>query len=209
MATEEREYLRPYVRAVSRHGAGFGSLLWASPQTQEARFKAILRLCSVSGAMVLDVGCGRADLLDYMLKRGLEPEDYVGIEAMAELVRAARRKRHPRCTIIEADFVAQPQRMLVGADVVILSGSLNTLDGKSFYATLRTAYAGATKTLVFNFLSSAYLAAKDWLIWQRPEEVLAFAQRLGGEVRMLDDYLPGDCTIAVHRPAGREDLTVP
>ena len=35
--SESRDYLGPYQRATERHGAGFESLLWASPATQEAR----------------------------------------------------------------------------------------------------------------------------------------------------------------------------
>ena len=31
-------YLLPYLRAADKHGAEFPSLLWASPQTQAARF---------------------------------------------------------------------------------------------------------------------------------------------------------------------------
>ena len=68
-------YLQPYLKAAERHGAGFGSLLWASPETQAARFGAIERLGRLHGKSVLDVGCGRADLLVYLLSRGVRPAD--------------------------------------------------------------------------------------------------------------------------------------
>ena len=56
-------YLQPYLKAAERHGAGFGSLLWASPETQASRFDAVERLGRLHGKSILDVGCGRADLL--------------------------------------------------------------------------------------------------------------------------------------------------
>ena len=52
-------YLAPYLRAAERHGAGFDTLLWASPRTQEVRFDALRRAAPVGGRTVLDVGCGR------------------------------------------------------------------------------------------------------------------------------------------------------
>src|SRR5882672_6119425 len=121
-------YLEPYRKAASRHGDQFGALLWASPRTQAARFDAICRLAEMRGKKVLDVGCGRGDLMDFMIEREIEPAEYVGIEAVDELVGAARRKKWVNAEIVQCDFVREPQRMKVGADVVVFSGSLNTLD---------------------------------------------------------------------------------
>ena len=73
-------YLLPYLRAADKYGAEFPSLLWASPDTQAARFDAIQRLGKLDRKSVLDVGCGRADLLAFLLDRGVRPDDYVGIE---------------------------------------------------------------------------------------------------------------------------------
>src|SRR3954468_23327877 len=122
-------YLLPYLRAADKHGADFPSLLWASPQTQAARFDAIQRLGCPHGKSVLDVGCGRADLLDFLLDRGVRPADYVGIEAVEDLARAAETKhrRMNDVSIIRADFAREPLRLFVAADVVIFSGSLNTI----------------------------------------------------------------------------------
>ncbi len=194
------EYLKPYTRAVEKHGAGFGSLLWATPRTQEDRFEAISRLYEFTGRTVLDAGCGRADFLDYLQKNRMTPMHYVGLEAVAELAAAARGKKHRDCLIVEADFVSEPARLLVGADAVVFSGSLNTLDADVFYATIRVAYEAAVEAVVFNFLSSSDLAAAFWLRWHRPEDVLAFARTLSARVELLDDYMQGDTTICLHKP---------
>jgi hypothetical protein len=61
------EYLQPYVNAVQKYGTGFNSLLWASPKTQKMRFEALRRVCDFEGRSILDVGCGRADLLDHLM----------------------------------------------------------------------------------------------------------------------------------------------
>ena len=195
-------YLLPYLRAAEKHGAEFPSLLWASPHTQAARFGAIDRLARLLGKSVLDVGCGRADLLDFLLDRGVPPADYTGIEAVEALAAAAeaKRRRTGDVRIIRADFVREPLRLFVAADVAVFSGSLNTLEDDAFYGTVRRAFDAAAEAVVFNFLSSSYLAGADYLRWRRPADVVAFASQLSSDVESLNDYLPGDTTIAIRKP---------
>jgi SAM-dependent methyltransferase len=193
-------YLVPYLRAAEVYGSAFASLLWASPDTQAARFDAVCRVVDMTGAAVLDVGCGRADLLDFLNRRGVVLAEYLGIEAVPDLASAAEAKalRSPLpARIIRGDFVREPARLFVGADVVVFSGSLNTADDATFYGTLLRAYDAAAETLVFNFLSTPMLAGAEYLSWRARGDVVSFANSLGGEVRVLEDYLPGDCTIAV------------
>ena len=192
-------YLQPYLDAARTHGAGFNALLWASPATQAVRFEAIRRIADLNGQSVLDVGCGRADLLEYLLDAGVRPADYVGIEAVDALADAAEAKRLAGATIVRADFVAEPLRMFVGADVVIFSGSLNTVDDAVFYPTLTRAYEAATDSLVFNFLDSPMLAGQRHLYWRRVGDIRAHVSKLSRDVRVLSDYLPGDSTVRVRR----------
>ena len=194
-------YLEPYVRAAQRHGSAFRALLWASPNTQRARFDALIRLVDLNGRSLLDVGCGRADLLDHLLSKEIRPAHYVGLEGVATLSNAAEAKRRAGAMIVRTDFVAEPKRMFVGAHVVYFSGSLNTLDAASFYRTIRLAYEAAAEALVFNFLCSPLLAGAPYLHWRQPSEVLAFARTLTREVRQLNDYLDGDCTLMLTKPA--------
>jgi hypothetical protein len=193
-------YLAPYLRAASRHGAGFSSLLWASPRTQTARFAALTRLVGLNGKSLLDVGCGRADLLDFLLERNIRPAHYVGLEGVPALADAAEAKGHPDAMIVRADFVREPLRLFVAADVVYFSGSLNTLDPVTFYATIRKAYDATAEVLVFNFLTSPELAGMSYLHWHQAHEVWAFCKSLTDDVRRLDDYLPGDTTFALTKP---------
>ena len=193
-------YLYPYHEAREQGVKGFQALLWASREGQRARFESIARNCPLAGKRILDVGCGRADLLGYLLETGTVPTHYVGMDMIPASLRAARRKKYPRCEIVMADFVREPEKLQVGADVVVFSGSLNTLTRPRFYRTLRAAWAAAGEALVFNFLNSRLWAGEDWLTWHRRRTVLAFCRSLGGEPRFDESYLEGDCTIAVQKP---------
>ena len=190
-------YLEPYLQAAEIYGAGFSALLWASPNTQRARFDAIARAHPLRDKSILDAGAGRADLLGFLLDRNLRPADYIGLEAVEPLADVAESRAYPNCRIIRGDFIREPARLFVGADVIVFSGSLNTMPPDSFYDTLPRAYDAAAEAVVFNFLSSPALAGKNYLVWHPSEQVQAFAARLGGEVRTIADYLQGDCTIAM------------
>ena len=91
--------------------------------------------------------------------------------------------------------------MFVGADVVLFSGSLNTLIDETFYVTLRHAFAATGRHLVFNFLSSSLLAGTRYLYWRHRAHVRRFLEQLGAEVRQLDDYIDGDCSMLASKRA--------
>jgi len=193
-----RSYLTPYENAAARHGSGFGSLLWASPATQAARFDAIRELADCRGQNVLDVGCGRADFFDYLVDHDSRPAHYVGIEAVSVLHDAAKSKRLTDVVLVNADFVQEPVLMFVGADVIVFSGSLNTLDAETFYKTVTHAWRATAGALVFNFLSSPRLAAAAYLTWHARDDVLRFARTHAERVAVRENYLEGDCTIAMY-----------
>lgn len=194
-------YLEPYLQAADRHGGTFGALLWASPQSQAARFRALTRAYRFKGKSILDAGCGRADFLDYLIDSSLEPDHYVGLEAVDVLADAAE-QRHAvdRAMIVRADFVRDPIRLFVGADAVVFSGSLNTLSQPEFEKTIRLAFDAATEALVFNFLSSPRLAGAKHLNWHRLDDVTRLIEELTPDYTIIDDYMDGDTTLAARRP---------
>jgi hypothetical protein len=201
--TAEPTYLAPYLDAARHHAGGFYSLLWASPDTQAARFDAICRMCDLSNRSLLDLGCGRADLLDYLLSRNILPADYIGIEAVGQLIEVAQAKKHRNAKIIEADFLERPAVMFVGAEVIIVSGALNTLSVEAFYSTIRRAFDATAEQIVFNFLCKPSLAAASYLTWHEIVDVSVFAHSLSRDVRILSDYLDGDCTISITKEQAR------
>jgi hypothetical protein len=200
-------YLVPYARAHGRKARGAHALLWEDRWAQDVRFDAIARLGQLAGRRVLDVGCGRAELLSFLRARGIFPSHYTGIEAQAWLARAARRRRYPRCRIVQADFVKEPATLRIGAEVMVFSGSLNFLSSRQFYRTLELAWAAARRRVVFNFLCSPDLAGAPALRWHRREVVAAFARSRGAAIRIDEGYEAGDCTVAMTKRIPDDRLT--
>jgi hypothetical protein len=199
---EQPTYLQPYSRAVKRHGADFRALLWASRRTQEQRFEALAAMADPTGLAVLDLGCGRADFLDFLIARGTTPKKYIGLEGVRELACVAEQKRIPGSRILIADFVREPRRMQVGADLIFCSGALNTIEPDDFHSTIKNAFDSARRALVFNFLSSDLLAGTNYLRWHETRDVLKFCRSLSPTVDQHEGYIEGDCTIALRKDAG-------
>jgi hypothetical protein len=130
---------------------------------------------------------------------GIFPKRYVGLEAVDPLYRIAAKKKAENIFILHGDFLADPNLLDQQADVILFSGSLNTLGSEDFYCTLSAAWDFSPRTLAFNFLSSPKLAAANYLTWQPLADVLRYVQTFGGQITVIDDYLDGDTAIAVRR----------
>ncbi|HEX4054054.1 MAG TPA: class I SAM-dependent methyltransferase [Tepidisphaeraceae bacterium] len=192
-------YLRPYLEAAERHGAKFESLLWANPSAQAARFAALARWSELNGRIVLDAGCGRADLLEYLLDQRIQPARYIGIEAVEALAEAAETNNRPHAAILRGDFVDQPALLDQHAHVIVFCGSLNTLSPDDFYQTLRLAWQYTHSELAFNFLCSPRLASGKHLTWHPISDVQEFAYSLSSDIALDDSYRKGDCTIVIRK----------
>lgn len=199
MSEQPPNYLEPYLAAIQRNGPAFRSLLWSSEATQEARFIAIAEIIELSGKSILDVGCGRGDLLDFLRNRHIDYAHYVGLEAIDSFADQAQARCGEREMIVRADFVRDPGRMYAGADVVIFCGSLNTLNRASFHDTLRHGLAATAGTMVFNFLCSPLLSNAKHLTWHPATDVVDFLRPLAHDLIVRDEYLDGDCTIAARK----------
>jgi SAM-dependent methyltransferase len=207
MAPRQPSYLVPYSRA--RRAPGVRALLWDGPHDQTVRFDAIVRACPLDALHVLDVGCGPADFLGYLHQRDINPARYTGLEAQTWLARAARRRRYRSCSIVEGDFVKEPGKLFVGADVVVFSGSLNLLTSRQFYRSVCYGWEAAREWLAFNFLCTPDLAGAQYLVWHRRKAVLALARRLGAITRMDDTYEAGDCLVVMRKRGGTRSSSAP
>ena len=156
-------YLRPYVVSTLRHGPTIRGMLWGSRSRQIARFDAIARIAALQGRVLLDLGCGCAELYSFLLNRGVVPKQYVGVEAVPILADAARAEADD---ILQLDFVTDDSCFECHPHVSIFCGSLNTLDIDTFWQCVRRGQAMSREGVVFNYLSSPDLAAASHLIWQ-------------------------------------------
>jgi SAM-dependent methyltransferase len=155
MWSKSDEYLDPYRRSHARHGVEFPVTMWASPRSQARRFEVFSRLCKIEGKRVLDIGCSRGDLADYLIRRGIGFASYTGVDALAEVIDFARSRGLERCSFQCGDVLREPGLLALGQpQVTCISGTLNTMKSDAqVYAVLTAAWAATGDALIFNFLS--------------------------------------------------------
>lgn len=204
----DASYLAPYREAVDVFGAGFEATLWADRRTQLLRFDIMLEMVDLAGRKVVDAGCGAGDLAAFLTERRVQIARYIGIDAVVDQIDAARRLALPHCEFLIADLVQQPGALdEIDHDVVIVSGTLNTMTEAVARQFIERAFRAAREAVIFNFLSDRphpkYLQMKlgparrfdtarwiDWSLGLTP--CVAFRQ----------DYLDGhDATVLLrHAP---------
>ncbi len=135
MAEDTHSSLRPYREAVDREGATFGALLWHSPEYQRRRFEVFATGADLTGRVVADIGCGRADFLAYLHEEGVRYGSYVGVDGLDEMIAYAQslaeREHFEESSFVRADFASDTtlfDRLVKehGTEVFTFSGSLNT-----------------------------------------------------------------------------------
>ena len=156
--TRTASYLQPYRAAVDRIGPRFEALLWTSPETQLVRFRAITQMFDFRDHAILDAGCGRGDLARWLCREQVNYRRYLGVDAVPEMLQFAREQGLPNSEFQLLDFVADEHAFCAAAeggapDVVVFSGSLNTLPQEMALAVVDRAWAACRVAVVFNFLS--------------------------------------------------------
>jgi SAM-dependent methyltransferase len=191
--TPSDTYLHPYRQAVGRVGHGFEVTLWANPDSQRRRFEVMAQMCDVTDKRVLDAGCSRGDFARFLLDAGHTYQQFVGLDALGEVIDHARQRHLPRAAFYCKDFVTYPEALALDEpQVVAISGSLNTMDNRTALSVLEAAWEAAGETLIFNFLSDrtgprAQPQAPP--VHRLPTmELLAWAMRKTWAVQFRQDY---------------------
>jgi SAM-dependent methyltransferase len=199
--------LEPYREAVERHGAGFEATLWQSREAQFLRFEVMIDLAGAAGfddCTILDIGCGQGDMVECLLEQGVAYRHYRGLDAMAEMIHAARQRDFPRAdfevlnVMVDLSLLRQYE-----PDYCCLSGTLNTMEEESARKLVQAAYGAAAQGVVFNFLSNRpdprwsegdlgpakRFNTAQWIDW---------AMALSPRVSFTQEYLDGhDATILI------------
>ena len=194
-----RDHYEPRITPDRPH---YDILDWASPVTQEARFRVLADNVSLHGASILDVGCGLGDLRAYLVRRGIDA-DYTGVDVSDKMVRAAL-DRQPEGRFVHADLFDPGAQAFpdAGFDVVYCSGIFN-LDLGNNVAFVPQAVAVflrlARRCVVCNMLHKRAGAGDGTYFFFDPAEVLPALRNLAAEVRLIDDYLPNDFTVICYK----------
>jgi len=208
-------YLAPYREILAAHGPSFEATGWKSRAMQVVRFDVLIDMVDLAGRVIVDAGSGQGALVDRLVERRVEYAAYVGLDAMPEMVEQSADRGLPNARFEVCDIAGEPDAFRrwsrhaggPGADVILFSGSLNTMDDATAGAVLERAWAAAEEAVVFNFLSDrapADLVAQDPAPARRFDTLglIAWALDKTPRVRFRQDYLGGhDATLGMFKDA--------
>lgn len=206
MLTPTDSYLHPYREAEHAHGHDFGVTLWASPKSQRIRFRVMSQMAPLAGKRILDAGCSRGDFAAWLIEHEVRYGRYIGIDGLEGVIDYARQRNLPEAEFHSGDFLAHPELLRTGEpEVVVISGTLNTMSNRAVRRTLDAAWAAAGEMLLFNFLSNrtgpgappqGKPARRLDTLW-----LLDWAMSKTWAVRFRQDYFPDghDATILMRK----------
>ena len=156
--------LAPYREATKALGSGFSATLWASPRTQQLRFDVLIDLLGrdrLTGALLLDLGCGDGALAARLQERGVGIARYIGIDGIFRQVEAAQNRGIKHASFVCEDLTETGEALgRFGAGVAILSGTLNTMVQPQAQALVQEAFEAVSGAVCFNFLSDRPVARR-------------------------------------------------
>jgi len=186
--------------SLARHGHSPHALFWSSREVQETRFRMLAGIGIASGDTVLDVGCGFADLYDWLAGQGIQVS-YTGLDLSPDLLKEARR-RHPALPLVGGEiFALHPEPSF---DWVVLSGALNwpMRDGLEYVRrVVRHMFGLCRRGVAFNLLDARHVSGfgRFGLQCFDPDEIVAYCRGINDDCRLVDGYLQNDFTVYLKR----------
>ena len=180
-----------YTSAIELYGTTAKGVNWHSKESQEIRFKMILKMLPEKLELfdIVDAGCGFGDLYFYMHKRNKAPKNYIGIDSVLEMYSIA--SKQTGCEIIMADICKDK---IPTASYYVCSGAMNTLNSFETHLFIRNCYETSQKGFIFNILHGD--KKSDTYNYITTQEIRNIASTLHVEkVELYTDYLQSDITV--------------
>ena len=152
---------------------------------RDKRFKTLLDIGVESGDHILDLGCGSAQLLNYIAENTKLNVTYTGIDTAKAPIEYAK-NRYPQHSFIHGDIRDHD----IKCDWVLVSGTFNLdIPREDTFAILTKAGKLATKGVASNFLH-ADIQDGDPAVYRyyRPKDVIS--------------YIDGNITVLEHNKCG-------
>ncbi|NBV42886.1 class I SAM-dependent methyltransferase [bacterium] len=185
-----------YDGLATQHHDSHRRCAWSTAEGQETRFLALTTHINVSGALVLDAGCGDGALSDYLTTH-FENVRYVGVDCSAEMINVAR-KEHPESLFIEDDLL----QVQGDYDYVLCCGALNhAMENHEVFVrnAITHMFNLAQVAVSICFLSDNAKERFDWLYYYNPNMVFNIARELTPYVVYNHTYADNDFCITMFR----------
>lgn len=207
---DRQDCVERYEKRLKKFGDAPKALGWGKDR-QEIRFSILCQpILERPDSSVLDVGCGFADLYDYLVAHGWHGH-YCGIDIVPGLLKVAREK-HDHLDLREVDITTSGLPLKT-YDFAIASGVFNARlkvgnNVAHIEGALRNMYRLVRVAVCVDFMST-------YVDFQRPDAwhtdpgwAFAFATKLTRRVVLRHDYMPFEFALILYRDDSISDSNV-
>ena len=199
-AQDKSHLLQVYRQSLARHGDTAEAVQWRQ-DSQRRRFQVLTEIADLERARILDYGCGKGDLYQYLQERGFRGS-YSGFDINLDLLELARRK-HPGVRFEICDI--EEDKVTEQFDYVLISGMFNNRISDNWAwmrSALRKCFSCATRGLAFNAISTYVNYHEEQMFYASPEETFRFCvTQLSHSVTVRHNVPPYNFTLYVYREA--------
>ena len=187
-----------YGKRLRERGPGAHALGWGTRRFQVKRFHDLVHAVGTDafhGKRVLDIGCGLGDLYSFLLKKGIRPSRYEGVDVNPEFIALAKRAfRSRRTATFEArDLMLKPLHGHL-PDTGVALGVINFKQpNHEAYARqfITACFASVKEMLVVNVISAlrnGRYPKESFIYYYDPAAWLKWAQTLTPFCSLIHDY---------------------
>jgi SAM-dependent methyltransferase len=201
---DKQEYIRRYEDRYERYGYDPRTLGWTKGR-QKLRFHILTSIGDLQDMSVLDLGCGFADLYDFLRERGWRGE-YTGFDIVPKLIAVAR-QRHPDLQLRKMDILSEPVKEKF--DYVFASGVFNaeiSQDNEGYIFEMLKRMLDISKVgVAADFLSTYVDFRHQGSFHASPERIFSLAKKLARRVSLRHDYLAFEFCLYLFK---RDQMTI-
>lgn len=206
MKSDDLENIKKfYDSRAEQYGNDIRSVGWGSQKDQFLRFEVLLREVPPTGKTILDIGCGKGDLIQFLDERYGKDYKYIGVDLSSSLISCAEKAWSDRGNVsffCGDIFEWAESEKFQPVDISVLSGALTyrLSDNESLANRVMTKmYEVSSETAALNFLTKYVDFELEKNFHFEPEKVFSWAKKLSKFVSLFHDYPLWEFTIQVHK----------
>lgn len=195
---DKRAYIERYETRFQQYGCDPRTLGWFKGR-QKLRFYILTSIGNLDNRSILDLGCGFADLYDYLIERGWRGK-YTGYDIVPKLIEVAK-QRHPKLDLQVKDILTDP--VTENFDYVFASGVFNAKlsgDNESYIRDmLARMFEIADVGVAVDFLSTYVDFQQEIAYHADPTVIFKMCKNLSKRVTLHHDYMPYEFTVYIYK----------
>lgn len=193
--------IKSYQKSFKKYGINPKAIQWQQTESATVRYKELVSDLDLEDKSILDVGCGFADMADYLLKK-YKKIDYKGVDIVSEFIEICR-KKYTNYKFVKTDYFSRPLKKVF--DVILCSGAMNTnINSADIYRkkAIKTMFDHVKIALSFN-LAGGYPQPKNnknyRVYYSDSLEILKYCLKLTSKVILRKAYRDKDFTIVMFK----------